>query len=77
MLKFAFTDGLLDLSERLRFLSSFEQAANSHLETLISIRRSAARQMPLHGRLSLDHQVAVAEANRSWIAHAKAELAKS
>ncbi len=76
MLKFAFTEGLLDLSERLRFLTSFEQAVNSHLETLISIRRSSAGQMPLHGRLSLDHQVAVAEANRSWIAHAKAELAR-
>lgn len=74
LLKFAFMEGLLEKEERLAFLASFGKAIGEHLEGLRSIRESGAHNMPLHGRLSVDYQIAVAEATRSWIERASAEL---
>jgi len=77
MLKFAFMEGLLNQSEQLRFVSSFEQAAQDHLAALVSLRTASGSIMPLHGKLSLDHRIAVMEANAAWVARAKVELARS
>lgn len=74
LLKFVFMEGLVGLERRLAFLASLESAADELSQRLIRARDSAIRSMPLHGRLTLEHQIAVAQTTQSWAARAAGRL---
>jgi hypothetical protein len=75
LIRFAFLEGLVPPEDRVRFLSSFVEAAEKLLASLTADREALAARMPLHGRLTLDHRIAIARAHLTWAHSASSEVA--
>jgi len=77
MLRLAFMEGLVSGDERRRFLTAFLDASTELLAALQDEKGRFSRVMPLHGKLALDHRIALAETHRQWALHALDEIDKA
>ena len=70
MLRFSFLDLLDDFGISARFLQDFRTHVETQVDTAGQFLKTIGDDMPLHGRLALEHGMAGHRANLRWASHA-------
>ncbi len=75
LLKFAFMDHLVSHDEKLAFMKSLVDLSSGYHQQLKAFHKEQGPDMPLHGRLAIEHGIAAVETLSKW-AHSTYELFK-
>lgn len=66
LLKFAFTDKLLDTNQKINFLTSLQQQLEIYVKELGEFHLNAGPNLPLNGRLAFEHGLASYNTSLMW-----------
>ncbi|MCW5517149.1 PadR family transcriptional regulator [Muriicola sp. Z0-33] len=74
LLRFAFMETLVDKKQKLLFLTTFSDYLSRYIKELKQHYHQQANEMPLHGKLALQHGVDTAMVTLKWCKKALIEI---
>lgn len=76
ILRFAFMDSLLDLHQKINFLTSFKDLLSTYIKDLQSFHKAEFDKFPLHGRLAFEYGIASYKTTFNWSKTALKQITK-